>query len=357
MSATFDPRDPLGFGRAPARATTAVADRPVLPPGGTRRAVAELLGDDDVAELMAVDSFADDLLGPLFPVSVDVPGAPSRDGWTVGRRDAVERLWCDGTTDTEVAPLIVGDTRRRRRRAQAHRRPGRRAVVAGAAAAATVVVTMMAPLVLRASRGGGDLGSPSQPGVLADAPRGIASDGARLLTSWPPMRGGTQPVVEPTPGPATAGPLLTSRSPKVAVFYVVFDRLCRADVEEVDDGSGPAERTISALTAPTAPPCGHRRLERADLRIVPNDLAGATVELGERYATLSAQQQLLIVGQIVLSLDANDVSPVRFVSREGAPIAVPTGDETYATEAVTASQYGFLFTSAPEYRPARRSRD
>lgn len=416
MSAPFDPRDPLCFGPALGRAT--LQARPVLPPGGTRRAVADLLADDD-----EVDPFAaaapvdlDGALAALFApaAGAEAPTVADRDGWSVEHRAAVETWWDDGA-DGEPGGRALA-----RRRGRASRREGtprgldrgRRLLVAAGAAAATLATAIAAPLVLRAA-GRGELGlaqlrdpspasTPAPPtssvvdtAVRVVAPTAtsspVASDHAGDATSTsvaaPPLVAtsvsqtsvaetsvaetsdagtpvaGTSFMTMPAASgpkattPTAAPPMATARRHRLDLFFVVFDRLCQGAILEIDDATDAAQRTLSALTTKLAPPCGSQLLDAADARIVPSDLEGATVELGERYRMMSTQQQVLAAGQIVLSLGANGVSPVRFVNAAGDAMAVPTKGEAYTTEPVMARDYGYLVTSDPSYRPARSSRE
>ena len=168
-------------------------------------------------------------------------------------------------------------------------------------------------------------------GVLAIA---LAACGVRLDASPQPIPSGAIPTpnatssVVPTPAPSPAGrvrvwfaredglvPVITdlTREPSVPPAEVLSALVVGPSAEQVDEGM----RTLVADPLTDTP-----------LATVPAE--GSVTEAGSVIVTLSAAaaalppgDQVLLLGQIVLSLTGAGYSSVTFVDEAGAPAAVP----------------------------------
>ena len=168
-------------------------------------------------------------------------------------------------------------------------------------------------------------------GVLAIA---LAACGVRLDASPQPIPSGAIPTpnatssVVPTPTPSPAGrvrvwfaredglvPVITdlTREPSVQPAEVLSALVVGPSAEQVDEGM----RTLVADPLTDTP-----------LATVPAE--GSVTEAGSVIVTLSAAaaalppgDQVLLLGQIVLSLTGAGYSSVTFVDEAGAPAAVP----------------------------------
>lgn len=168
-------------------------------------------------------------------------------------------------------------------------------------------------------------------GVLAIA---LAACGVRLDASPQPIPSGAIPTpnatstVAPTPTPSPAGrvrvwfaredglvPVITdlTREPSVPPAEILSALVVGPSAEQVDEGM----RTLVADPLTDTP-----------LATVPAE--GSVTEAGSVIVTLSAAaaalppgDQVLLLGQIVLSLTGAGYSSVTFVDEAGAPAAVP----------------------------------
>lgn len=194
-------------------------------------------------------------------------------------------------------------------------RPGRRHARATVAAAATVVVT-----VVSAACGVPDAGiTVIDPEELPPELRGVTT------TSSPPTEDGV---------PAVA-----------AVHWIRDRRLVR---EAVLFESGPsAERLLALLErgpVGSSPGDGARSaLSAGDVSVRSHDRGVVTVELRD----LDDPDQVLAVGQVVLTLTSlPGVDAVRFTSR-GAPVEVPLPDGTLVARDLTEGDYESLLDASP----------
>jgi len=76
------------------------------------------------------------------------------------------------------------------------------------------------------------------------------------------------------------------------------------------------------------------------------DPALVTVQLSQDFTALPATEQVLLLGQVVLSLTGAGASAVAFVDESGAPLAVPLPDGRLLDTPARARDYGPLI-----YRP------
>lgn len=74
--------------------------------------------------------------------------------------------------------------------------------------------------------------------------------------------------------------------------------------------------------------------------------AQATVALNDHFAQLSAVDQVLLIGQVVLTVTDAGLGSVRFVGPTGDPLAVPLPDGRIHDGAVTRSDYVSLSQDA-----------
>ena len=159
-------------------------------------------------------------------------------------------------------------------------------------------------------------------------------------------------VIDPAELPAelrgvttTSGPPSEDGVPAVAAVYWIRDRgLAR---EAVLFQSGPsAERLLALLErgpVGSAPGDGARSaLSAGDVSVRSHDRGVVTVELRD----LDDPDQVLAIGQIVLTLTSlPGVDAVRF-TRRGAPVEVPLPDGTLVARDLTAADYELLLDAS-----------
>jgi hypothetical protein len=139
---------------------------------------------------------------------------------------------------------------------------------------------------------------------------------------------------------ATSTTLVNEVDADVAVdlFYVSGDELVAVR------GSAPApltpEAVVAALLLPTSPSSSVRSvLEPDDIVSVTPDGSAVIVDLDQTLLELPTSEQVLAVGQLVLTLTAlTEVAVVSFVSG-GEPVAVPLPDGTAASDPVGAESF------------------
>jgi hypothetical protein len=127
----------------------------------------------------------------------------------------------------------------------------------------------------------------------------------------------------------------------VDLFYVSGDELVAVT------GSAAAPLTpgglVEALLEPTSPSSSVRSvLERDDIVSVTTDGSIAVLDLDQTLLELPTSEQVLAVGQLVLTLTGLDgITSVAFVSG-GEPVAVPLPDGTAASDPVGPSSFASL---------------
>lgn len=98
-------------------------------------------------------------------------------------------------------------------------------------------------------------------------------------------------------------------------------------------------RTALVSLAPDSPLA--LTAESAGLSVPAGDRQTAVV-LSDRFSDLPSQEQLLILGQIVLTLAAEPDESVLFVNSTGTPVGVPLPNGRLSSGAVTANNYSSL---------------
>ncbi len=169
----------------------------------------------------------------------------------------------------------------------------------------------------------------------------IAGCGVDTQDTAQPLPSGAIPAIEPTPSP--------SPSSRESTVYFVSGRGLEPVVEAVNDRT--AQGVLAALAA--GPP-----LERqGDLRTLINDpLTGTPMlvvtsvgETGqvvmartEAFTLLPANDQVLLVGQVVSSLDDIGLVGVVITDPEGVPIPLALPDGRVLEGPATAADYSAL---------------
>jgi len=168
------------------------------------------------------------------------------------------------------------------------------------------------------------------------------------------------PVVSPTETPApspTATPSPTStQSPAIELVDFFFIR---------EDGLVPLPSDITSPTAPEVvlegltsgppPETGLRSVVVDPLTgnalvsvFVPSDpevalpTADVTIAVGSAFGSLPSAEQVLLLGQVVLSLSSAGYSTVSVVDEAGSPLAVPLPDGRLLDRPATALDYASL---------------
>lgn len=98
-------------------------------------------------------------------------------------------------------------------------------------------------------------------------------------------------------------------------------------------------RTALVTLAPDSPLA--LTAESAGLSVPAGDRQTAVV-LSDEFSDLPSQEQLLILGQIVLTLAAEPDESVLFVNSTGTPVGVPLPNGRLSSGAVTANNYSSL---------------
>jgi hypothetical protein len=141
----------------------------------------------------------------------------------------------------------------------------------------------------------------------------------------------------------SAAPVTSDLAPDIAVdlFYVSGEELVAVT------GSAPAPLTpdgvVTALLLPSSPSSSVRSvLEPDDIVSVTTQGRTVVLDLDQTLLELPTSEQVLAVGQLVLTLTVLDeVADVAFVSG-GEPVAVPLPDGTAASDPVGASAFASL---------------
>ncbi len=161
------------------------------------------------------------------------------------------------------------------------------------------------------------------------------------------------PTTTPSPGPTNSlPPDPTNQVPEVSsVFFVRDDGLAAVDTELFPPVV--AESVVNALvTGPPADsglrsvavdPLTGLSLIAISLDSAPNSTgAEVTVVLASQFSALPPNEQVLLLGQVVLSLSSAGWSSVAFVDSAGALVAVPAPDGRLLVRPVVAGDYASL---------------
>lgn len=73
--------------------------------------------------------------------------------------------------------------------------------------------------------------------------------------------------------------------------------------------------------------------------------AAVTVEVSEAFSVLPPTEQVLLIGQVVLSLASAGYFSVEFIDAQGSPVAVPLPDGRLLDRPATAADYTSLITA------------
>lgn len=163
-----------------------------------------------------------------------------------------------------------------------------------------------------------------------------------------------------SPKPATSAPAQTQSGTRVVVWYVSGDAL----VSTTSNDPMPAtpEGLLALLAAPptesqwrtlVADPQGGAPLASVTTTSptpspsTPPAAPPVTVQLTDTFSKLAPADQVLLIGQIVLTLTEGNDTPTRFTDSTGAPVAVPLPDGRLEAGPVTRLDYLPLTTPAP----------
>ena len=163
------------------------------------------------------------------------------------------------------------------------------------------------------------------------------------------------PSASPVPSPtATETVVITPASP-VDLFFVAESGLAAVEtlVEPADDPEAViASLAIGPLDNPELrtvlidPVTGGSMvvvLSETDPAAVAD--AAVTVEVSEAFSVLPPTEQVLLIGQVVLSLASAGYFSVEFIDAQGSPVAVPLPDGRLLDRPATAADYTSLITA------------
>ena len=161
---------------------------------------------------------------------------------------------------------------------------------------------------------------------------------------------GAIPVVRPS-ADAAASPAESS----LDLWFVADDHLVSAPAAEAGAGVqqvlellalGPPQGTDPAVRSLVADPVGGGPLViAAQPASAAEPPAGmVTVSVTDAFSSVPANDQVLLVGQVVLSLTDAGADSVLFTDAQGAPLAVPLPDGRLLDRAATAADYSSLVT-------------
>lgn len=163
------------------------------------------------------------------------------------------------------------------------------------------------------------------------------------------------PSEPPAPSPTATETVVIAPSTPVDLFFVAENGL--AAVETLVEPSNNPEAVIASLaigpldnpelrTVLIDPVTGGSMvvvLAEGDPAAVED--AAVTVEVSEAFSVLPPTEQVLLIGQVVLSLASADHFSVEFVDTQGSPVAVPLPDGRLLDRPATAADYSSLITA------------
>jgi hypothetical protein len=166
-----------------------------------------------------------------------------------------------------------------------------------------------------------------------------------------PLPSEAMDVIRGTEPSDTAGP-----GALIELWFVRDNRLVPTDRQS--DVNPTSEQALSLLEAGPTLEEKQEGLRTAQVSVVPGtrlavtaDEAGLSVPvrdgqvavvLSDRFSDLPSQEQLLILGQIVLTLAVEPDETVLFVNSTGTPVGVPLPNGRLSSGAVNASNYSAL---------------
>lgn len=118
-------------------------------------------------------------------------------------------------------------------------------------------------------------------------------------------------------------------------------------IDALEEGPTAAEMAEGMRTALTPVVSGEHLVTLAETEGVPVQLAPdqVAVVLNPEFGNLPSQEQLLILGQVVLTLTAAPDISVVFVDQDGTPVGVPLPSGRLSSEPVTAADYAPLIAN------------
>lgn len=188
----------------------------------------------------------------------------------------------------------------------------------------------------------------------------LASCGVPLESQAQPLPAGALPPERPTPSPsasATASPSRTPEAtptgPRLRLWFVQDGGLLAAE-SSLTSGTS-ASSVIDAVTAgPPVDATGLRTIAVDPISGQPlvtvdpstpaePDPAGTvTVRLAPAFSSLPSSEQVLLLGQVVLSLTGSGWGAVTFADETGTPVAVPLPDGVLLDTPALARDYAVL---------------
>jgi Sporulation and spore germination len=141
------------------------------------------------------------------------------------------------------------------------------------------------------------------------------------------------------------------------VLCLIRDQRLVAVSRQVESTRSPRELLADLISGTTDEEAAEAHLSSALTGITTLSVTSvrsgiAQVEVGDGLEGVTDVNRLLIIGQIVCTLDAHpDVAGVRF-TRDGQPLSVPRGDASVTSDVVMANDYDELQPSSATPTPA-----
>ena len=179
----------------------------------------------------------------------------------------------------------------------------------------------------------------------------LAGCGVQMQDVAEPLPGGANPTVSAA---ATSEPV---RAPRSTPVYFVSGRGLEPIAEPIQDRS--ANGVMAALAAgPVVRQSELRTLLVDPLTSLPvlvvtsvSPSGEAVLQRTDAYLQMSAMDQVLLIGQVVHSLDEIGLSPVSIIDPTGAPVPLALPDGRQIGRAVTAADYASLLVQ-PSAKPS-----
>ncbi|HET8970713.1 MAG TPA: hypothetical protein VFN19_06630 [Candidatus Nanopelagicales bacterium] len=177
----------------------------------------------------------------------------------------------------------------------------------------------------------------------------LAGCGVPLQDSATPV-----PGVSPPPGQAPTAPSTNSTQ----AWFVRNGQLVPV-MEPVDDtvtpgvllellAAGPPDGSPDGMRSLVADPLAGEPLVTAPADPVPVPQDGqVVVQLSPKFNALAASEQVLLIGQVVMTLTSAGAAEVLFVDAQGAPAAVPLPDGRVLDRPATRADYRPLTEPPP----------
>jgi hypothetical protein len=163
------------------------------------------------------------------------------------------------------------------------------------------------------------------------------------------------PSESPAPSPTATETVVVTPASPVDLFFVAESGLAAVEtlVEPSDDPAAViASLAISPLDNPELRTVLIDPVTGGSMVVVlaesdPAAIEGAavTVEVSQAFSVLPPTEQVLLIGQVVLSLASAGYFSVEFVDAQGSPVAVPLPDGRLLDRPATAADYSSLITA------------